>query len=261
MKESDYINDFEIEIYHASKSEMKNFKDFVKFLENEYENAGAVIIRVPESWKREAKSKFVKDNTILTDVRTLNSQEIKTDYGSAYELFCVKKETMKFGKFRDSITPEPNLKIHEKEDLFWSMLISGKILEPYSVDQTISLFPDTCNIMNLNKFTKAHSIIHTKGLQNTTGIHKSYSLTGRSYTAFAFHVEELNLPAINYLHFGEEKIWYIIPHSQLEKLENIARIFGEKVNTTCSNYLRHRSLMIPPMGTFTNTRNSELAEK
>lgn len=64
---------------------------------------------------------------------------------------------------------------------------------------------------------------------------------------FGFHLEDMNLNSINYLHRGSPKVWYFVPASEGEKLEKIANEFGKAVNSTCNNFLRHKALLIPPL--------------
>ena len=40
---------------------------------------------------------------------------------------------------------------------------------------------------------------------------------------FGWHVEDMNLNSINYLHFGQPKRWYSIPTRYSEKFENLSK--------------------------------------
>lgn len=43
---------------------------------------------------------------------------------------------------------------------------------------------------------------------------------GMLYSTFCWHTEDLYLYSINYLHEGNPKVWYSIPQSQKEKMDN-----------------------------------------
>ena len=90
----------------------------------------------------------------------------------------------------------------------------------YSVNNDFTLFDDSCNIMNLNKFSEMESTIHKANSVSLSGIHKPFTYIGRWLTFFALHLEDVNLNSINFLHRGKEKFWYLIPASETSKLEN-----------------------------------------
>jgi hypothetical protein len=63
---------------------------------------------------------------------------------------------------------------------------------------------------------------------------------------FGWHKEDLDLNAINYLHFGNKKLWYCMPAEESYKLENFARQHFSDGFSKCSEYLRHKTIMISP---------------
>ncbi len=42
-------------------------------------------------------------------------------------------------------------------------------------------------------------------------------------TIFGWHVEDANLPALNYNHFGAPKFWYSIGREDYKKFENFVK--------------------------------------
>lgn len=50
-----------------------------------------------------------------------------------------------------------------------------------------------------------------KGIsENIKGVNSSYCYIGSWKALFCWHKEDLDLDAINYLHFGKSKFWYCI---------------------------------------------------
>jgi hypothetical protein len=63
---------------------------------------------------------------------------------------------------------------------------------------------------------------------------------------FAFHVEDLDLYSINYLHYGAPKSWYSILPERRQRLEAIAEGHFAADLRTCKEYLRHKTKMFSP---------------
>lgn len=105
----------------------------------------------------------------------------------------------------------------------------------------MSLFPDHLTEWNLNKLNPIHSAIHSPQVKYMEGLKKSFVYFGRPFTTFSCHVEDINLNAASYLHWGAEKIWYGIPENDSEKLETKIK---ELIPTfTCDLPLRHKNTL------------------
>lgn len=81
------------------------------------------------------------------------------------------------------------------------------------------------------------------------GIQTPYTYVGSALTSFALHVEDGNLNSINYLHFGQQIVWYVIPNSENGNLEKLVKkMAGIKSldAESCNLYIRHKMTMIPP---------------
>ena len=62
----------------------------------------------------------------------------------------------------------------------------------------------------------------------------------------SWHVEGMDLYAVNYIHNGAPKTWYGIPPSECHKLEQLARKLFPDMAETCFNPMRNKCLMISP---------------
>lgn len=135
------------------------------------------------------------------------------------------------------------LSIKEFEDFYWDQITGHRSLftPKYSIDNHFSLFPNSCDQWNLNKFTSEQSVIHwTDNSVRMDGIHTPYVYVGMSATCFGFHIEDGDLCSINYHHGGAPKLWYIVPGPEGRKLEKIV------ASKECSQYIRHKNTMVPP---------------
>ena len=63
---------------------------------------------------------------------------------------------------------------------------------------------------------------------------------------FAYHVEDLNLYSINYLHAGASKSWYSIKQKDKKRFESMAISFFVEEHQDCHEFLRHKTKMFSP---------------
>ena len=54
------------------------------------------------------------------------------------------------------------------------------------------------------------------------------------------------MPSINYLHHGKPKLWYCISKKDYKKFENFVKTLFPSDFLTCSQFLRHKVVVINP---------------
>lgn len=56
------------------------------------------------------------------------------------------------------------------------------------------------------------------------GVNSSYLYVGQMFSSFCWHVEDKDLYAVNYMHFGEPKTWYSIPVAHAHRFELLTKV-------------------------------------
>lgn len=115
----------------------------------------------------------------------------------------------------------------------------------YGADMEGSLFTDQ---------TKSWNVAHLPSLLNRLipsssglpGVNTPYLYFGMWRATFAWHVEDMDLFSINYIHFGAGKFWYAVPQARASALEQTMKShFPEP--SRCPQFLRHKSYLASPM--------------
>ncbi len=78
------------------------------------------------------------------------------------------------------------------------------------------------------------------------GINSPYLYIGGYKTVFAFHTEDYDLNAINYLHYGKPKFWYTIRKSDNKKFERYFKDRYPEAFMKCGQFMRHKTVLINP---------------
>lgn len=112
---------------------------------------------------------------------------------------------------------------------------------------------NTWNVSNLNNLLSSVDIA-------VPGVTTPYLYFGMYKATFAWHVEDMDLFSINYIHFGAPKIWYVVPPEHRARFERFAAgnslkslpftmttigLFFDEAKQ-CSEFLRHKTCVISP---------------
>lgn len=76
------------------------------------------------------------------------------------------------------------------------------------------------------------------------GVNRAMLIVAGPHTCFFWHDEELQLAAINYMHWGAPKIWIIIHRESITKFrEKLNRAFAPFEKSNCPNPMNHKKYM------------------
>ncbi|KAI5841788.1 JmjC domain, hydroxylase-domain-containing protein [Morchella snyderi] len=137
----------------------------------------------------------------------------------------------------DEYTPE---RCEELEKAYWRTLTYSNPL--YGADMPGSLFDDR---------TKSWNVAHLENLldclgKKLPGVNTAYLYLGMWRSTFAWHLEDMDLYSINYIHFGAPKQWYSISRSDKAKFEEVMKRTWPNDSKKCTEFLRHKSYLVSP---------------
>ncbi|KAI2622598.1 hypothetical protein GGS21DRAFT_534568 [Xylaria nigripes] len=134
-------------------------------------------------------------------------------------------------------TPE---RCEELERTYWRMLTYAPPL--YGADVLGTLFDDSTETWNLNKLPNLLDVLGIK----VPGVNTAYLYLGMWKSTFAWHLEDVDLYSINYLHFGAPKQWYSISQGDARRFEAAMKSIWPTDAKACDQFLRHKAFLISP---------------
>ncbi|KAH6977008.1 hypothetical protein BKA56DRAFT_522227 [Ilyonectria sp. MPI-CAGE-AT-0026] len=134
-------------------------------------------------------------------------------------------------------TPE---RCEELERAYWKTLTYAPPL--YGADLMGSLFGESTELWNLNKLPNLLDVLGTK----VPGVNTAYLYLGMWKATFAWHLEDVDLYSINYLHFGAPKQWYSISQADARRFEAAMKSIWPQDAKACDQFLRHKAFLISP---------------
>jgi len=137
----------------------------------------------------------------------------------------------------DEFTPE---RCAELETHYWKSL--GFNQPMYAADMPGSLFDDTTTSWNVAKLENLLDVLGTK----VPGVNTAYLYMGMWKATFAWHLEDVDLYSINYIHFGAPKQWYSISQEDARKFEAAMKANWPVDAKSCDQFLRHKTYLISP---------------
>ncbi|KAI9344233.1 JmjC domain, hydroxylase-domain-containing protein [Zopfochytrium polystomum] len=129
----------------------------------------------------------------------------------------------------------------ELEKVYWKDLMYSPPM--YGADMLGSLFDD--NDKNTWNLRTLDNILNRMNC-SIPGVNQPYLYFGMWKATFAWHVEDVDLYSINYIHFGAPKQWYVIPPAMARRFECCAQACFPKDACDCQAFLRHKTSLMSP---------------
>ncbi|EHK99490.1 putative DNA damage-responsive transcriptional repressor RPH1 [Glarea lozoyensis 74030] len=143
----------------------------------------------------------------------------------------------------DEYTPE---RCEELERAYWKTLTYAPPL--YGADMPGTLFDERTKAWNLGKLDNILDVLGS----NIPGVNSAYLYLGMWKATFAWHLEDVDLYSINYLHFGAPKQWYSIAQPDARRFEAAMKTIWPTDAKACDQFLRHKTFLISPSHLLSN---------
>ena len=131
-------------------------------------------------------------------------------------------------------------RVQELETAYWKSLNFSNPM--YGADMPGSLFDDSTKDWNV---AKLENLLDVLG-QKVPGVNTAYLYLGMWKASFAWHLEDVDLYSINYIHFGAPKQWYSISQEDARRFEAAMRSVWPNDAKNCDQFLRHKTYLISP---------------
>ncbi|KAJ3557377.1 hypothetical protein NPX13_g9938 [Xylaria arbuscula] len=152
----------------------------------------------------------------------------------------IDEEAFKDFDYQMDISDYTKARCDELERIYWKTLTYAPPL--YGADVLGTLFDDSTEEWNLNKLPNLLDVLGTK----VPGVNTAYLYLGMWKATFAWHLEDVDLYSINYLHFGAPKQWYSISQGDARRFEAAMKNIWPTDAKACSQFLRHKAFLISP---------------
>ena len=87
---------------------------------------------------------------------------------------------------------------------------------------------------------------------NISGLTIPWLYFGMIFSTFCWHVEDLFLYSLNFMHYGSPKIWYSIPVNEKFKMEEFLKKKQQEINSNNKNLIDKLTLLIDPQELLDN---------
>ncbi|KAJ8104367.1 JmjC domain, hydroxylase-domain-containing protein [Lipomyces tetrasporus] len=134
-------------------------------------------------------------------------------------------------------TPE---RCEELERIYWKTITYNNPM--YGADMLGSLFTDATKEWNVSHLD---NILNDLGV-DLPGVNTAYLYFGMWKSTFSWHVEDMDLYSINYLHFGAPKQWYSISQKDEKQFYSVMRSEWPDEHKKCKEFLRHKTFLVSP---------------
>ncbi|XP_014756923.1 lysine-specific demethylase JMJ18 isoform X2 [Brachypodium distachyon] len=133
--------------------------------------------------------------------------------------------------WRIVVCPDDEVEVDYGADLDTATFSSG--FNKLSLSDANKQDPYCLSCWNLNNLRRQHGSVLSFETEDISGVVVPWLYVGMCFSSFCWHVEDHFLYSLNYMHFGEQKVWYGVRGDDAVKLEeamkrNLPRLFEDQ---------------------------------
>jgi len=235
--------------FYPTVEELASFDTYVAYMESQgAHKAGIARIVTPRDWTARkagyepSEVDIIIDNPVKQNIAITKVPGAFTTIGDRSIPPFTLSEYLRLATSPKYLTPSHS-SYEELEQLYWQHNSDASLPSPiYGADVQASLTDPDQTVFNLTKLPNVLSGM----AEQIPGVNLPYLYIGMWKATFSWHIEDMDLYAVNFLHYGAPKTWYCVPPEYGYRLEQLAQKLFPDMTETCFNLLRHKAVMIGP---------------
>ncbi|KJH48248.1 JmjC domain protein [Dictyocaulus viviparus] len=247
---------FEVFTFYPTNEEFKDFKGYIQKIEavGAHRRSGICKVVAPEGWTpRPSKAKYdyrdeeVEQFVILSPVKESiqrhNDAILKTNH--VYKKSMTAAEFRKLAQSSKYRNPNPSVQGKDIEIRYFENMSNYHPI--YGADTEGSFYDEGVKEFNMKQLDTilddTKNAIDGKIIKGVNSVYLYFGMYGAS---FAWHVEDMELYSINFLHHGSPKYWFAIPPEASSRFERLMRQQFPAYDRQCKAFMRHKNFMVLP---------------
>ena len=237
-------------VYRPTMEEFSDFMGFINKIEVEdnAHEAGFCKIIPPKEWNPRKSGYDLKDLNFTIEGPIKQTFKTVGEQG-CYQTKGIIQPKMNVVEYHEMVRSSryatPNHTDYDDlEKKYWKSVSFNSPIYGCDVANTIS-DPDL-KIWNIAKLDSILKYVQDDLDMNIMGVNTPYLYFGMWKATFSWHVEDMDLYAINMVHHGAPKTWYCVPPKYGHILERACKDLFPNIAAGCSNFMRHKTCLLAP---------------
>lgn len=233
-------------VFYLDVDDMRNLARYIENTESTHPDIGICKLIPPRGWYKRSYDVCELKVPKITPIK-----QVVAGRSGAFHVTAFERYSMSLENFREHASKysERHTSPADKEREFWRSM--GRQQAPlYGADLEGSLFDSSVSSSGLGlrewSFDAGLNDLLRMLPYKVPGVNTPMLYVGEWRAMFPFHVEDLDLYSINYLHTGAAKSWYSVAPSCRERFENLAESHFADDLHQCKEYMRHKTKIFSP---------------